>query len=147
MHIGRNKKTWESSVVCTGFWAERVGVRLFDRLACRTMLGMRADMGLSLGVVSGGDDRAGCRSLLAERAGRRLFVVRAGSRELGKCAPRKLATRRAHRKLLQPPLLQKRIGQASANHCSIIALSKYSISKAPLPIAIAVIWDFTLSNH
>ena len=122
-------------------------MRLFGRLACRTMLGMRAGMGLSLGVVSGGDDRAGCRSLLAGRAGRRLFVVRAGSRELGKRAPRKLMTRRAHRKLLQPPLLQKMIGQVSANHFSSRALSKYSISKAPLPMAIAVIWDFTLSNH
>ena len=72
--------------------AERVGMRLFGRLACRAMLGMRVGMSLSLGVVSGGDDRAGCRSLLAERAGRRLFVVRAGNKELGERAPRKVAS-------------------------------------------------------
>ena len=129
MHIGGNKTNWECSVACTGFLAERVGMRLFGRLACRAMLGMRVGMSLSLGVVSGGDDRAGCRSLLAERAGRRLLFVCAGTRELGKRAPRKLMTRRARRKLLQPPLLQKAIGQASANHLSSTRLSKYSTLK------------------
>ena len=129
MHIGGTQKKWECSVACTGFLAERVGMSLFGMLACRRMLGMRAGMGLSLGVVSGGDDREGCRSLLAVRAGRRLFVVRAGARQLGKRAPRKMMTRRAHRKLLQPPLLQKAIGQASANHLSSTRLSKYSTLK------------------
>ena len=129
MYVGGNKTNWECSVACTGFLAERVGMRLFGRLACRAMFGMRAGMGLSLGVVSGGDDRAGCRSLLAERAGRRLFVVRAGSRELGKRAPRKLMTKRAHKKLLQPPMLQKAIGQASANDLSSRTISRYSILK------------------
>ena len=129
MRIGGTKKNWECSVACTGFLAECVGMSLFGMLACRRMLGMRAGMGLSLGVVSGGDDRAGCRSLLAERAGRRLFVVLAGSTELGKRAPRKLMTKRAHRKLLQPLMLQKATGQASANDLSSRTLSRYSILK------------------
>ena len=61
-------------------------MKLLDRLACKTMLGMRVGMGVgmgsSLGVVSGGNDRAGCGSLVVERAGTHLFAVCIDSREL-----------------------------------------------------------------